>query len=155
MKSTLEMGRKLAPLSSSSSPPSTEQEVTLTDSMTGSSWAERWAKAHGRGKENGETNVLRTEHYTGETWNVNFVFFLCTPLACNSQHSMGKEATCRASTRPGEATGGDRGRWVRNTKRTRVFFRPTSVSPFLSSMSEFLSLRIPAQSMLRHTEKPL
>lgn len=43
MKRTLETGRKFVPLSSSSSPPSTEQEVRLTDSMTGSSWAERWA----------------------------------------------------------------------------------------------------------------
>lgn len=70
---------------------------------------------------------------------------------CYSQHSMGREATCRANTRPGGATGGTRGRCVRNTKRTRVFFLPTSVSPFLSSMSEFLSFRIPAQSMLQHT----
>lgn len=62
---------------------------------------------------------------------------------------MGKEATCRAKTRPGGTMGGDRGRCVRNTKRTRVFFLPTSVSPFRSSMSEFLSFRIPAQSMLR------
>lgn len=45
MKRTLEIGRKLVPLSRSSSPPSTEQEVRLTDSMTGSSWAERWAEA--------------------------------------------------------------------------------------------------------------
>lgn len=67
-----------------------------------------------------------------------------------SQHSIGREATWRARTRPGGATGGARGRWVRNTKRTRVFFLPTSVSPFLSSMSEFLSFRIPAQSMLQH-----
>lgn len=63
---------------------------------------------------------------------------------------MGREATCRASTRPGGAEGGATGRWVRNTKRTRVFFLPTSVSPFLSSMSEFLSFKIPAQSMLRN-----
>lgn len=35
---------KFEPLSRSSSPPSTEQEVRLTDSMTGSSWAERWAE---------------------------------------------------------------------------------------------------------------
>lgn len=33
-----------------------------------------------------------------------------------------------------------------------MFFRPTSVSPFLSSMSEFLSFRIPAQSMLQHRD---
>lgn len=70
-------------------------------------------------------------------------------VTIDSQHSMGSEAACRARTRPGGATGGARGRWVRNTKRTRVFFLPTSVSPFLSSMSEFLSFRIPAQSMLR------
>ena len=72
------------------------------------------------------------------------------------QHSIGSEATCRASTRPGAPAGGARGRWVRNTSRTRVFFLPTSVSPFLSSMSEFLSFRIPAQSMLRdtHTHTP-
>lgn len=67
----------------------------------------------------------------------------------HSQHSMGNEATCRAKTRPGGTMGGDSGRCVRNTKRTRVFFLPTSVSPFRSSMSEFLSFRIPAQSMLR------
>lgn len=71
-------------------------------------------------------------------------------LIDHSQHSMGREATCRARTRLGGATGGAKGRWVRKTKRTRVFFLPTSVSPFLSSMSEFLSFRIPAQSMLQH-----
>lgn len=86
------------------------------------------------------------------------VYSLCSLVSIKlhlmsySQHSMGREATCRARTRPGGATGGARGRWVRNTRRTRVFFRPTSVSPFLSSMSEFLSFRIPAQSMLRHKE---
>lgn len=55
MNRTLEIGRKLVPLSRSSSPPSTEQEVRLTDSMTGSSWAERWAEA-GRG-ESGKLDV--------------------------------------------------------------------------------------------------
>lgn len=37
--------------------------------------------------------------------------------------------------------------------RTRVFFRPMSVSPFRSSISEFRSLRIPAQSMLSKTSR--
>lgn len=40
------------------------------------------------------------------------------------------------------------GTWTLNTSRTRVFLRPMSVSPFRSSMSEFRSFRIPAQSML-------
>lgn len=80
-------------------------------------------------------------------------FFFNNVLKVNSlkrhlQHSMGSDATCSASTRPGGPTGGARGRCVRNTKRTLVFFLPTSVSPFLSSMSEFLSFRIPAQSIL-------
>lgn len=41
---TLEIGKKFEPLKRSSSPPSTEQKVRLMDSMTGSSWAERWAE---------------------------------------------------------------------------------------------------------------
>lgn len=59
------------------------------------------------------------------------------------QHSTGTDAVCSDSTLPLA-----RGMCVRNTTRTRVFFRPTSVSPFRSSMSELRSLRIPAQSML-------
>lgn len=51
MKRTLEIGKKFEPLSRSSSPPSTEQEVRLTDSMTGSSWAERWAARKERRKQ--------------------------------------------------------------------------------------------------------
>lgn len=61
----------------------------------------------------------------------------------HSQHSMGFEATCRDSVRPPGC-----GMCTRNTRRTRVFLRPMSVSPLRSSMSEFLSFRIPAQSML-------
>ncbi|TNN65259.1 hypothetical protein EYF80_024548 [Liparis tanakae] len=50
-----------------------------------------------------------------------------------------------------------RGMCTRNTRRTRVFFRPTSVSPFRSSMSAFRSFRIPAQSILRegHVDRDL
>lgn len=59
------------------------------------------------------------------------------------QHSMGLDATCKETIRPL-----DSGMCTRNTNRTRVFFRPISVSPFRNSMSAFLSLRIPAQSML-------
>lgn len=155
MKRTLEIGKKFEPLSRSSSPPSTEQEVRLTDSMTGSSWAERWAEARTVGK------IQRDIPF-----QLKYLWFLTNyghPKRCcisycravviktsNSQHSMGREATWRARTRPGGATGGARGRCVRNTKRTRVFFLPTSVSPFLSSMSEFLSFRMPAQSMLQN-----
>lgn len=140
MKTTLEMGRKLVPLSSSSSPPSTEQAVRLTDSMMGSSCAERWAA--GCGNIHLQKKIL------------NKVFKKAHLSAVNkdhSQHSMGKEATCRANSRPAGATGAATGKWVRKTRRTRVFFLPTSVSPFLSSMSEFLSLRMPAQSILAHT----
>lgn len=63
--------------------------------------------------------------------------------AGHSQHSMGLEATCSDSVRPLGC-----GMWTRKTSRTRVFFLPMSVSPLRSSMSEFLSFRIPAQSML-------
>lgn len=59
------------------------------------------------------------------------------------QHSMGSEATWRDTSWPPGW-----GMWTRNTSRTRVFFRPMSVSPFLSSMSAFLSFRIPTQSIL-------
>lgn len=59
------------------------------------------------------------------------------------QHSTGIEAACKESTFPLGC-----GIWTRNTTRTRVFLRPMSVSPFLSSMSEFLNFRIPAQSIL-------
>lgn len=64
------------------------------------------------------------------------------------QHSMGCEATWRETCCPPGW-----GMWTRNTRRTRVFFRPTSVSPFLNSMSAFLSFRIPAQSILRRQVK--
>lgn len=63
-----------------------------------------------------------------------------------SQHSMGLEATCSDSVRPLGC-----GMCTRNTSRTRVFFLPMSVSPLRSSMSEFRSFRIPAQSMLPKT----
>ena len=63
--------------------------------------------------------------------------------AGHSQHSMGLEATCSDSVRPLGC-----GMWTRKTSLTRVFFLPMSVSPLRSSMSEFLSFRIPAQSML-------
>lgn len=56
---------------------------------------------------------------------------------------MGFEATCRDSVRPLGC-----GMWTRKTSLTLVFFLPMSVSPFRSSMSEFLSFRIPAQSTL-------
>ena len=59
------------------------------------------------------------------------------------QHSMGFDATCRDTVLPVDWL-----TWTLKTIRTRVFFRPMSVSPFLSSMSEFLSFRIPAQSIL-------
>lgn len=60
------------------------------------------------------------------------------------QHSMGLDAACRDTVLPlGWLM------WTRNTIRTRVFLRPMSVSPFLSSMSEFRSFRIPAQSILQ------
>lgn len=62
----------------------------------------------------------------------------------HSQHSMGFEATCSDSVRPSGC-----GMWTRKTSRTRVFFRPMSVSPLRSSMSEFRSLRTPAQSILQ------
>lgn len=59
------------------------------------------------------------------------------------QHSIGLEDACKERVLP---LGW--GIWIRKTSRTRVFFLPMSVSPFLSSMSEFLSFSIPAQSML-------
>lgn len=62
----------------------------------------------------------------------------------HSQHSTGIEAACSDSTFP---LGW--GMCTRNTTRTRVFFLPISVSPFRSSMSEFRSLRMPAQSILQ------
>ncbi|TNN66745.1 hypothetical protein EYF80_022987 [Liparis tanakae] len=62
-------------------------------------------------------------------------------LSC---HSTGIEAACSDSTFPLGC-----GMWTLNTTRTRVFLRPMSVSPFRSSMSEFRSLRMPAQSILR------
>lgn len=65
-----------------------------------------------------------------------------------SQHSMGMEATCSERTFPLAW-----GMCTRNTARTRVFFRPMSVSPFRNSMSEFLSFRIPAQSMLKGNQQ--
>lgn len=158
MKRTLEIGKKFEPLSRSSSPPSTEQEVRLTDSMTGSSWAERWAEARTVRKIKCDIPFyfkyfrFLTNFGHAKRWCV----FHCRAVVIktsNSQHSIGREATWRARTRPGGATGGARGRWVRNTKRTRVFFLPTSVSPFLSSMSEFLSFRIPAQSILKKNKE--
>ena len=66
-----------------------------------------------------------------------------TGLLC-SQHSMGTDAVCTEMTFPLPW-----GTCTLNTSRTRVFLRPMSVSPFRSSMSEFRSFRIPAQSMLK------
>lgn len=66
----------------------------------------------------------------------------CCVCSC-LQHSTGWEATWRETCCPPGW-----GICTRNTRRTRVFFRPTSVSPFLNSMSAFLSFRIPAQSIL-------
>lgn len=56
---------------------------------------------------------------------------------------MGTDAACTETTFPPPW-----GTCTRNTSRTRVFLRPMSVSPFRSSMSEFRSFKIPAQSML-------
>lgn len=62
---------------------------------------------------------------------------------CYLQHSIGLDATCRDRVLPLGC-----GMWTRKISRTRVFFLPMSVSPFRSSISEFLSFNIPAQSML-------
>lgn len=68
-------------------------------------------------------------------------------LRSDLQHSMGLDAACREMMRPlGSGT------CTRNTRRTRVFFLPMSVSPFRSSMSAFRSFRMPAQSMLHRGE---
>lgn len=70
-----------------------------------------------------------------------------TALRPDLQHSMGLDAACREMIRPlGSGT------CTRNTRRTRVFFLPMSVSPFRSSMSAFRSFRMPAQSMLHGGE---
>lgn len=66
-------------------------------------------------------------------------------LSIYLQHSIGIDATCRETPFPPPC-----GMCTRNTSRTRVFFRPMSVSPFRSSISEFRSFRIPAQSILEH-----
>lgn len=63
-----------------------------------------------------------------------------------SQHSMGLEEACRDTVLPVFWL-----MWTLNTIRTRVFLRPMSVSPFLSSMSELRSFKIPAQSILLNT----
>lgn len=60
-----------------------------------------------------------------------------------SQHSMGLEEACKDTVLPVAWL-----MWTRKTIRTRVFLRPMSVSPFLSSMSELRSFKIPAQSIL-------
>ena len=70
-----------------------------------------------------------------------------------SQHSMGLDDACRDTVLPVAWL-----MWTRNTILTRVFLRPMSVSPFLSSMSELRSFKIPAQSILclwRQKEKSL
>lgn len=64
-----------------------------------------------------------------------------------SQHSMGLEAAYRDTILPLGS-----GMCTRKTRRTRVFLRPMSVSPLRSSMSALRSFRIPAQSMLQHTQ---
>lgn len=77
---------------------------------------------------------------------------LCRGRPCpkpNLQHSMGLDAVCRETILPL-----DSGMCTRNTRRTRVFFLPMSVSPLRSSMSAFRSFRIPAQSMLWGGGKP-
>lgn len=61
-----------------------------------------------------------------------------------SQHSIGLDAACKDTVLPVAWL-----MWTRKTIRTRVFLRPMSVSPFLSSMSELRSFKIPAQSILR------
>lgn len=63
---------------------------------------------------------------------------------------MGFDATCKDTVLPVAWL-----MWMRKTILTRVFLRPISVSPFLSSMSEFRSLRIPAQSILSDDTKSL
>ena len=68
----------------------------------------------------------------------------------NLQHSMGLEAVCREMILPLAS-----GMCTRKTSLTRVFFLPMSVSPFRSSMSAFLSFRIPAQSMLPESGGPI
>lgn len=68
----------------------------------------------------------------------------CVSCICDLQHSMGLEEACRDTVLPFG--------WLmctRNTNLTRVFLRPMSVSPLRSSMSEFRSFSIPAQSILR------
>lgn len=67
----------------------------------------------------------------------------------NLQHSMGFDAVCKETILPLGS-----GMCTRKTSLTRVFFLPMSVSPFRSSMSAFLSFRIPAQSMLPEGWKP-
>lgn len=74
-----------------------------------------------------------------------YVLCVCVKLGSwHSQHSTGIEEACSDSTFPL-----DWGMCTLNTTRTRVFFLPISVSPFRSSMSEFRSLRMPAQSILQ------
>lgn len=68
----------------------------------------------------------------------------------NLQHSMGFDAVCRETILPLAS-----GMCTRNTSLTRVFFLPMSVSPLRSSMSAFLSFRMPAQSMLPEDENPV
>lgn len=63
---------------------------------------------------------------------------------------MGLDATCKDTVLPVAWL-----MWTRKTILTRVFLRPMSVSPFLSSMSELRSLRIPAQSILRDDTESL
>lgn len=72
----------------------------------------------------------------------------CVSCFCDLQHSMGLEEACSDTVLP---LG-----WLmctRNTNLTRVFLRPMSVSPLRSSMSEFRSFSIPAQSILREKSR--
>lgn len=153
-KMTLDSGKKLEPLMTISSPPLTRQLARLDFSTCGSSCAERWA---GGGLVGGRRGWSLSEH-------ARCTLTVCQglpngvnqnrsdpprPVTCgfscgHSQHSTGMEAACSDSTLP---LGW--GMCTLNTTRTRVFFLPMSVSPFRSSMSEFRSFRMPAQSMLR------
>ena len=65
-------------------------------------------------------------------------------MQAHLQHSTGIDAICRERTFPLGC-----GMCTRNTSRTLVFFLPISVSPFRSSISEFRSFKIPAQSILQ------
>lgn len=102
-------------------------------------WESRWRFID----QTGKANPMYTARWRAKTavqgHNTQQEKDVCHYL----QHSMGLEATCRERVLPLAC-----GIWTLKTSRTRVFFRPMSVSPLRSSMSEFRSFNIPAQSML-------